>query len=75
VEKTIREGIQIAGANNVTNLLRIPYFVIGQLHAAKLVIDRVFSHLANNNPLPLVIVFAGPSGHRLIEYSGTNGFY
>lgn len=35
--------------------------------------DRVFSHIANNNPSPLVMVFAGPSGHgktKLAEHMG-----
>ena len=65
--------LQIAGANNMTNFLRIPYFVIGLLHAVKLVMDRAFSHIANNNLLPLVKVFAGPSGHGKTELAEQMG--
>ena len=64
--RTARET-QMASDHKILNLFKIPYFMVGQLPAVRLVIETVFSHITNHNPRPLVMVFAGPSGHGKTE--------
>jgi hypothetical protein len=69
LKKNSNRKLQIATGNNMVNLLKIPYFIIGQLPSAKLVMTRVFSHIGNRNrkKKPLVVAFVGPSGHGKTE--------
>ncbi|KAF1999400.1 P-loop containing nucleoside triphosphate hydrolase protein [Amniculicola lignicola CBS 123094] len=67
VERRKAVNQQIAKAHKMTNLLKIPYYIVGQMASARLVIDRVYSHIANNIDEPLVMAFVGPSGHGKTE--------
>ncbi|KAI9687019.1 MAG: hypothetical protein M1822_002429 [Bathelium mastoideum] len=55
--------IQVAQKRNAEPLLGIANFLIGQTSAAKTLLDKLLSHLTVPNKKPLVLVFAGPSGH------------
>ena len=58
---------QVARLHNAEALLRIPYFLIGQTRAVNLLIDVLLRRLALPGNQPLVLVFAGPSGHGKTE--------
>jgi hypothetical protein len=66
--------LQIAEANKMTELSKLPYFLIGQRRAADLVMKRVYSHVSLGNRTPLVIAFAGPSGHGKTELATAMGY-
>ena len=59
--------VQIAKLHGVTALLQAPYYFIGQDFAAAQAFERVMHHLAFGDKEPLVMVFAGPSGHGKTE--------
>jgi ATP-dependent Clp protease ATP-binding subunit ClpB len=59
--------LQIAEGNTMTGLLKLPYFLIGQLPSTGLVQTRVYSYIANQDEKPLVMAFAGTSGHGKTE--------
>lgn len=67
LKKPKAREIQVAAANKMLNMLKIPYFLIGQLPPAELVMTRLFSHIADRNENPLVMAFAGASGHGKTE--------
>ncbi|QDS75403.1 hypothetical protein FKW77_003081 [Venturia effusa] len=62
---------QVAGLKDVTPLLGIPYLIIGQTTAATTLRNSLLVHMARKkgpqNRKPLVLVFAGPSGHGKTE--------
>ncbi|KAL7935361.1 P-loop containing nucleoside triphosphate hydrolase protein [Trichoderma chlorosporum] len=58
---------QIARIKNCQGLLGIPYFLIGQTAATELLIQRLLTHLMMPTKQPLVLCFAGPSGHGKTE--------
>ncbi|KAH8669778.1 P-loop containing nucleoside triphosphate hydrolase protein [Tricladium varicosporioides] len=58
---------QIALRRNAEALLGIPYFLIGQTMAANRLLQKLLSHLIVPSQRPLVLVFAGPSGHGKTE--------
>ena len=58
---------QIATAHKIMALLEVPYMLIGQTIATKLLLRTIFSHLAIMNKKPLTMVFCGPSGHGKTE--------
>jgi ATP-dependent Clp protease ATP-binding subunit ClpA len=66
--------LQIAEANKITELSKLPYFLIGQRPAADLVMKRVYAHVSLGNRTPLVIAFAGPSGHGKTELATAIGY-
>jgi hypothetical protein len=57
----------VASVLRINHLLGIHQFVIGQEYALKLLIDHVLSHLVLQDEKPLVLMFAGPSGHGKSE--------
>ncbi|KAK4539926.1 hypothetical protein LTR36_009968 [Oleoguttula mirabilis] len=59
--------LQIGTAQKVIPLFRIPYQIIGQMVAAKMVMDEVYAYLSLNTRKPLVLAFAGLSGHGKTE--------
>ena len=59
--------IQVAQKRNAEPLLGIANFLIGQTTAAKTLLDKLLSHLTVPSKKPLVLVFAGPSGHGKTE--------
>ncbi|CAG8959797.1 hypothetical protein HYFRA_00001705 [Hymenoscyphus fraxineus] len=58
---------QVAQKRNAEPLLGIANFLIGQNGASKLLLDKLLSHLTVPSKKPLVLVFAGPSGHGKTE--------
>jgi hypothetical protein len=58
---------QIAQLRNCQGLLAIPYFLIGQSVGTELLIQRLLTHLMMPTKQPLVLCFAGPSGHGKTE--------
>lgn len=67
LEKRTDRELQFASDHKITNLFNIPYAMVGQLPTARLVMETVFSHITNHNTRPLVMVFAGLSGHGKTE--------
>jgi hypothetical protein len=65
--------LQIAEANKMTELTKLPYFLVGQRPAAKIVMDRVYSHISLDNRVPLVMAFSGASGHGKTELATAMG--
>ena len=55
--------IEIAKLHNMTALLQAPHHLIGQDFATTLAFERIIHHVAFGDKEPLVMVFAGPSGH------------
>jgi hypothetical protein len=58
---------QIARLRNCQGLLGVPYFLIGQSVATELLIQRLLIHMMLPSKQPLVLCFAGPSGHGKTE--------
>ncbi|KAI0570487.1 clpA ATP-binding subunit of Clp protease and DnaK/DnaJ chaperone [Pyrenophora tritici-repentis] len=65
--------LQIAKAHKITELTKLPYFLIGQRPAADIVMKRVHSHVSLGSKAPLVMAFAGPSGHGKTELAKAMG--
>ncbi|KIW22853.1 uncharacterized protein PV07_11106 [Cladophialophora immunda] len=59
--------IQLAQRRNAEPLLGLPYLLIGQTLASNLLLQKLLSHLISPSKRPLVLVFAGPSGHGKTE--------
>lgn len=58
---------QISKFKSAENLFSVPFFLIGQTVASQFLIKRLLHHLAKPSKQPLVLVFAGPSGHGKTE--------
>lgn len=58
---------QVALLRNAEPLLGIPYFLIGQTMAANRLLQKLLSYIMVPSRRPLVLVFAGPSGHGKTE--------
>ncbi|KAJ2897400.1 hypothetical protein MKZ38_004701 [Zalerion maritima] len=58
---------QVARRRNAETLLGIPYFLIGQRIAARGLVQKLLSYLTLPHKRPLVLAFAGPSGHGKTE--------
>ncbi|KAH6876437.1 P-loop containing nucleoside triphosphate hydrolase protein [Thelonectria olida] len=58
---------QITKIKKATGLLGVPYFLIGQTIAVDLLIENLLAHLLMPTEQPLVLCFAGPSGHGKTE--------
>lgn len=58
---------QIARLKKCQGLLGIPYFLVGQSVATELLIQRLLIHMMLPAKKPLVLCFAGPSGHGKTE--------
>lgn len=67
---------QVADRNGAQGLLGLPYFLIGQSLAANRLLQTCVNHLATRTERrkPLVIVFAGPSGHGKTELARRLGY-
>ncbi|KAH7060843.1 P-loop containing nucleoside triphosphate hydrolase protein [Macrophomina phaseolina] len=64
---------QLAGVYELFALLTIDHYLIGQDYAIKLVKETLFSHVVTNSQYPLVMAFAGPSGHGKTEMASQMG--
>ena len=58
---------QIAKAHGMTALLQVPYYLVGQEFATSEVSERILHHIAFGEEQPILLVFAGPSGHGKTE--------
>jgi ATP-dependent Clp protease ATP-binding subunit ClpB len=61
---------QLAKLLGITELLKMPFFLIGQLPVARLIIEDFIAHLMlrmSDEDEPYVVAFAGPSGHGKTE--------
>ncbi|KAK8195606.1 P-loop containing nucleoside triphosphate hydrolase protein [Phyllosticta capitalensis] len=64
---------QMYEAYNIQEILRIPYRIIGQGPTTKLVSNQIFAHYSMCTKAPLVMAFAGPSGHGKTEFAKQMG--
>jgi len=56
-----------ASVLKINALLGLHQFIIGQEYAIKLLLDQILGHLVIQDGKPLILVFAGPSGHGKSE--------
>ena len=61
------------GTQEISPLLRLPFTIIGQESAAKLVMESVYAHIAMKTNKPLLLAFAGLSGHGKTELAKQMG--
>lgn len=66
-KKPSRRQQQVAKRMNAEPLLGIANFLIGQTAAAKALLDTLLAHITEPGKKPLVLAFAGPSGHGKTE--------
>lgn len=66
-KKPSRRQQQVAQRTRSEPLLGIANFLIGQTTAAKALLDVLLAHITEPGKKPLVLVFAGPSGHGKTE--------
>lgn len=64
---------QVATHFQAEALLGIHYFLIGQTHAASALKKKLLAHMLVGRDRPLVLVFAGPSGHGKTELARSLG--
>ena len=64
----------VARRKNAEPLLGLPYFLIGQSMAANRLLQKCLSYLAIPRNKPLVLAFAGPSGHGKTELARRLGY-
>ena len=72
-----RRYMQVAKRQKAEPLLGLPYFLIGQAMAADLLKQKLLSYLVlshTGKSKPLVLVFAGPSGHGKTELARRLGY-
>ncbi|KAM0417257.1 hypothetical protein ACHAPT_012768 [Fusarium lateritium] len=67
LKKPPRRQRQIAQLRKAERLLEVPYFLVGQSLATELLTKRLLTHLMMPSKEPLVLCFAGPSGHGKTE--------
>ncbi|KAF3765156.1 hypothetical protein M406DRAFT_331468 [Cryphonectria parasitica EP155] len=68
---------QVASRRNAEPLLGIPYFLVGQSLASSRLLKKFLTNLAKGNnqgSKPLVLAFAGPSGHGKTELARRLGY-
>ena len=63
----VAHELYAAEKNSISALNQLPYCLVGQSPATKLVSDHIFHHVITNSKKPLVMMFAGPSGHGKTE--------
>ncbi|KAK4134667.1 P-loop containing nucleoside triphosphate hydrolase protein [Trichocladium antarcticum] len=64
---------QVATTHKSIRLLALRHFLIGQSLASGLLIERFLAHLVMPTRQPLVLMFAGPSGHGKTELARNLG--
>ncbi|KAK0309977.1 hypothetical protein LTR01_004175 [Friedmanniomyces endolithicus] len=66
-KKLSHRHYQVAKRTKAEPLLGIANFLIGQTSTAKYLMDTLLTHILEPGKKPLVLVFAGPSGHGKTE--------
>lgn len=76
IQKPSLRQRQVAERYNAQGLLGLPYFLIGQSLATSKLLQTCINHLVNRTERrkPLVLVFAGPSGHGKTELARRLGY-
>ncbi|KAF2973066.1 hypothetical protein GQX73_g612 [Xylaria multiplex] len=64
---------QVAELKKAKPILGIPYFLVGQTLASSRLLQKLLSHLVIPSKRPLVLAFAGPSGHGKTELARRMG--
>ncbi|KAI0425685.1 P-loop containing nucleoside triphosphate hydrolase protein [Xylaria sp. FL1042] len=64
---------QVAELKKAKPILGIPYFLVGQTLASSRLLQKLLSYLVIPNKRPLVLAFAGPSGHGKTELARRMG--
>ena len=75
--KLKRAGVrhrQIAALRNAEAILGIPYYLIGQTIAANRLLRKLLTYITVPSKKPLVLAFAGPSGHGKTELARKLGY-
>lgn len=75
LQDTSLRRVQVSKMHEMLPLLELPYHMIGQERATRKVIDKMISHIASSKDKPLVMVFAGLSGHGKTELARQMGKY
>ncbi|EPE05479.1 atpase aaa-5 [Ophiostoma piceae UAMH 11346] len=65
---------QVAAMRNAKGVLGIPHYLIGQTVAANQLMQKLLTYLTVPSKKPLVLVFAGPSGHGKTELARKLGY-
>ena len=73
VPRPTANGKQVAKAHGIEALYEIPYHIVGQRTACDAVVRRIGGHFLFNMDRPLVLLFAGPSGHGKTELAKAMG--
>ncbi|KAK0704276.1 P-loop containing nucleoside triphosphate hydrolase protein [Apiosordaria backusii] len=63
----------IAKKHSATELLGVHYFLVGQTQACQLLVEIFMAELALGTDRPLILLFAGPSGHGKTELAQNMG--
>lgn len=72
-ERAGMRTLDVVETHQMRQLLEVPYHIIGQESAVENVIDQIQTHTAMLTQKPLVLVFAGPSGHGKTELAKQMG--
>ncbi|KAI8635425.1 P-loop containing nucleoside triphosphate hydrolase protein [Xylariaceae sp. FL1651] len=64
---------QVAELKKAKPILGVPYFLVGQGLASSRLLQKLLSHLVIPSKQPLVLAFAGPSGHGKTELARRMG--
>lgn len=75
MKKPTKRACQIAKLKKVEELFRVPYFLVGQSIACSRLMGRIVTHIAKPTVKPLVLMFAGPSGHGKTELAQQLGTF
>ncbi|KAM5350229.1 hypothetical protein ACJ41O_006734 [Fusarium nematophilum] len=67
IKQPSKKRRQVVQRRNAQGLLGIPFFLVGQSIATELLTQRLVTHLMMPSKRPLVLCFAGPSGHGKTE--------
>ncbi|ROV99612.1 hypothetical protein VPNG_07730 [Cytospora leucostoma] len=59
--------LQIAVEYKATGLLKLPLQIIGQQSTIRMITNEILSHVGSDVAKPLIMAFAGPSGHGKTE--------
>ena len=73
IGRTTTRKKQAGSIHHIQLLSGLPSMIIGQHHACKLVSDAIFSKIIFPTFKPLVLAFAGPSGHGKTELAKQMG--
>jgi len=71
---TTARSRQVAVRKKAQAVLEIPYFLVGQTTASNRLLRKLISHIMIPSERPLVLAFAGPSGHGKTELARRLGY-